>query len=437
MIVPGIYEAYSSLNARLARGEDLFMSPSAAGYRVDSRPGPHGRRLRLPTIAVFAGKGTSHSWLWFVDLFDRTGFQEVVFMDESDIRSGALGGVDVLTVSGGDTFAVAQGLGPEGARQIKGFIKTGGLYIGSCAGAYLPMTSSKPHLKDFNFAPVKITNLSKLLPDCRRNEYKFCTAYGCDFVFHPVRETVRLATQDIAPFDGHRSFDAPLYGGPGMKASKPVQTLAVYEGFTAKTQYLVSEEIARDTLLGNAAAVRAPLGSGRLYLFGPHFEHPHYADANRRVADAIFWDGSRNYRKAHRQHDQTNTLPPAEARHLIHALKRELSNARIVATAIEIAPVYWLIGAKYYEPEKIRVFLEAMWRRIRQLEKRPQLSIAAAAAEPIRTDAEETTRLLRQIKSLLDRKQDTLKPAEQLFTCLNRYAVAFFRIYFETLSPPT
>jgi hypothetical protein len=437
MATDSVYKAYSALNAQLARGDELFMTVSDEGGRFDDRPRPHCRRLRRPRIGIFAGRGTSHSWLWFVDLFDRMGFWQVAFVDESDVRTGALDGLDVLAVSGGDTFAVAKGLGPRGAGNIRGFIEAGGLYIGSCAGAYLPMHSSKPHLEDFNFAAVKITNLSKLLPDCRRNEHKFFTAYGCDYVFHPVREAVRLTSQDQAPFGGRGSFDAPLYGGPGMQAAEPSQVLAVYDGFTAATQYLVSEAVASDTLLGRAAVVRSPMGAGRMYLFGPHFEHPHFAEANRRVADAILWDGNRGALRTTEQSDESQMLPPEKARRLIHVLKRELSNARIVATGIEMAPVCWLIGAKYYEPEKIRVFLEAMWRRLRSLEKQPRPQIAADIEEPICAWATETTRLLREIKQRLDRKEDTLQPAERLFRCLNRYAIGFFRIYFETFSPPT
>jgi len=328
-------------------------------------------------------------------------------------------------------------LGPEGARRIRDFIAGGGLYIGSCAGAYLPMNSSKPHLSEFNFAPVKITNLSSLLPDCRRNAHKFATAYGCDFVFHPVRETVRLKDQDTTPFGGCRSFDAPLYGGPGMVSFEPAQTLALYERFTAKTQFLVSEALAEKTLLGTAAAVRVPLGAGMMYLFGPHFEHPDYAEANRRLAEAIYWDGNRRCAKPFRQHPHAAQLPAVEARRLLHDVKRELSNARIAAAGIEMAPVYWLIGAKYYEPQKIRVFLESMWRRLGRIERLSWFRSTPAAGDVLITLAEETTRLLRRMKARLDRKQDTGPIAERLFVCLNRYARVFFQLYFQSISPPT
>jgi hypothetical protein len=222
-----------------------------------------------------------------------------------------------------------------------------------------------------------------------------------------------------------------------MQAATPAETLAVYKKFTSRTQYLVSKEIARDTLVGNAAAVRAPMGEGMMYLFGPHFEHPHFDEANRRVADSILWDGNRRGDGAAWQAHESDTLPTEKARRLVHVLKRELSNARIVAAGIEMAPVCWLIGAKYYEPEKIRVFLEAMWGRLPGLEKHPRPRIDAEIAEPICAWAIETTRLLREIKQRLDRKDDSLQPAQRLFSCLNRYAIAFFRIYFETLSLPT
>ena len=246
--------------------------------------------MRYPKIGVYVGSGTSHSWLWFADLFDRMGFYDVVFLDENHIRQDGLKGLDILAMSGGDTFAVAEGLGIDGSQQLETFVKGGGLYIGSCAGAYLPLNSSKEHLNLFNFVDVKIANLTRTLPEAKRVPEKFCTVYGCSFIFHPVREEVKIITDGIPPFNGMGSLLAPLYGGPPMIASDGADVLARYEGFTNKTQFLVDEAIAETTMIGRAAAVRSKMGSGCFYLFGPHFEHPHFPFANQLVADAMYWD---------------------------------------------------------------------------------------------------------------------------------------------------
>ena len=116
-----------------------------------------------PLIGIYTGSGASHSWLWFVEILDKMGFYHVHFVDEKDILSNALEAVDVLLMSGGDTFAIAEGLGTEGSDKLRSFIERGGLYIGTCAGAYLPLRSSMDYLNQFNFIDMKISNISRRL----------------------------------------------------------------------------------------------------------------------------------------------------------------------------------------------------------------------------------------------------------------------------------
>ncbi len=144
-----------------------------------------------PEVGIYVGQGASHSWTWFADIFDREAYANVSFLDDDDIATGALSGVDVFFVSGGDTFAIAQGLGKSGADAIEKFVRSGGIYIGACAGAYLPLNSSLPPLNLFNFVATRIANLTKDLPEAVAKPEKFCTEYGCRYVYHPVRESVQ------------------------------------------------------------------------------------------------------------------------------------------------------------------------------------------------------------------------------------------------------
>lgn len=428
-----VYDQYAAANKRLARAEQLFFSDREGPGRITERRNPGSRRLRYPKIGIFAGDGTSHSWLWYVDLFDRMGFHDLSFLEESSVQEGGLEGLDVLAVSGGDTFAIAAALGATGAKRIQAFIEKGGLYLGSCAGAYLAMNSSIPPLNLFNFAAVKITNLSKLLPKCRQMTYKFSTAYGCCYVFHPVREAVGLRINGSLPFGAAGSLSAPLYGGPGMFVSDKDQVLAYYENFTKKTVFLVDAALARETLIGKAAAVHVPFGNGCLYLFGPHFEHPHYPQANRLVADTVFWN-TRSSTQGAPPRMKAEKLSESVSRELIRDLKRELSNSRIVAAGLEMLPARWLIGAKYYEPEKIRVFLESMWRRIKPLGDHGRIFINAGSPAELLAYATETTELLRLMKNELDEKRDTESIARRLFALLRSYTASFLSIYFLTVS---
>lgn len=421
------YHSYATINQKLARGVELRYGEKEASV-LPRAP----RLLRVPRIGVYAGTGTSHSWLWFVELFDRMSFYEVVFMTEGMVRGGALDGLDVFAMSGGDTTRIAEGLGPDGGRAIESFIRGGGLYIGSCAGAYLPLKSSKQHLDRFNFVDIKIANLSKTRPEAKRMGSKASTSYGCDFVYHPVREDVLLRMTGREPFSRFESFRAPLYGGPSMVPSGACDVLAYYDGFTEKTLFLVDESLARQTLIGKVAAARAALGDGRLYLFGPHFEHPLFPTANHLVATAIFWDMRKGRQSGGFSAPQA-ILEGPEKEKLVRDLKREISNSRIVTVGLEAIPVQWILGCKTYEPEKIRVFLEAIWKRIRVLERSRTICVQQETCEEAVAMASRVTQLLRRMKAGIDDLLDTQDIAWDLFDSLRGLTTLFLQMYFDSL----
>lgn len=431
-----LLQPYADVNFELSQGKVRYISKEGTDIRFSQAPGSDLRLMRRSRIGIYAGSGTSHSWLWFVDMFEKMGFFDLFFLDEKAVNSDGLTHLDVMVISGGDTFAVAESLGQQGADNIRSFVENGGVYIGSCAGAYLPMNSSKKPLDMFNFVDVKITNLSKTLPESIKASSKFCTSYGCDFVFHPVREEVRIkpASSPNAP-----EFIAPMYGGPGMKVTVPSAVLAYYHGFTDQTSFLVHETIASKTLIGQAAIVRMPLGKGCFYLLGPHLEHPNYPEANRWVADAIFRETARRSAESApdmdnhqpKQMDNHEILSGQQAADFARNLRRELSNSRIVASSLEFLPISWHIGKKVYEPEKVRVFLESMWKRITLLEKRDSLCVRSGCSEQIVRTARQTTMLLRKIKSGVDQRQDTLVSATSAFDLLHKLSISFFDLYFQ------
>ena len=423
------YASIRTLNQRLVKGQTVALCSGAEAF-PDL---PLDRPVYYPRIGVYRGKGTSHSWLWFADVLERMGFYDLSFPAGASIQGNALDGMDVFAVSGGDTFGMAQGLGRAGASNLARFIQGGGLYQGSCAGAYLPLHSSKEHLNLFNYVPVKIGNLTQILPEARGLHEKFSTAYGCAYIFHPVREAVTLEAGPFPPFRCAGSFTAPLYGGPPMIAPDPDMVAATYAGFTPETLFLVDETIARKTLLGKAAVIRATFGQGRLHLFGPHFEHPKFALANTLLAKALYWDLpptpalSRSV-----DTDPKVLITGAGARNIIRNIRREVSNARIVAAGLETLPIGWKIGDKYYEAGKIRVFLEAIWARLSGLEKSDEIFLSPGREVLLLENLSRITALLRDIRRGVDQGLDTGGHAKALFPILNEACGLFLEIYFQT-----
>lgn len=430
-----VYEAYTALNIRLARGETPEDFPAAGPGSVRRRGREEAFSLRYPRVGIYTGEGSSHSWLWLVEVFERLGFFDLTFFDHHRIKENHLKNLDVLALSGGDTFAMAQALGAQGALALREFITNGGVYLGSCAGAYLPMNSSQKPLDLFNFVPVKITNLSRNLPQPLTLEDKFRTAYGCSYVFHPVREALKLKAEEAGPFAGAGSFTAPLYGGPAMVCGDEAQILARYQDFTEKTLFLVERELAARTLLGNTAALRAPLGKGMLYLFGPHFEHPRFPQANRLLADVIYYDLPRQSPDAADHEFSSTMLAGAEAKSLLKDLKREVSNARIAAWGLENHSARWLIGKKVYEPQKFLVFMEAVWSRLRTLERLPMLKAPQDADSLLIRPWRSIARNLRTLRRELAQEHDTLDLATDIFANLNRASARFMEMYFKSALP--
>jgi len=377
---------------------------------------------------VYCGAGSSHSWLWLAETCEHLGLRDLCFLDAGRIAAGGLAGLDGLAVSGGDTFAMARALGPEGAQALRRFIAAGGLYLGFCAGAYLALRSSKEPLNLFNFVAARIANLSRELPRPLALPEKFATPYGCDYVFHPVREAVALRGRG-GPL-GRTEFTAPLYGGPAMlPAGDGVEVLAIYQGFTPATRFLAPPELAAQTLLGRAAVLRGRLGAGVLYLFGPHCEHPRFPQANRLLAAAI------------EAHLPAQARPMAErglaelsgaaARGLLKEVRRQVSNSRIVALALEDHPARWSIGGKVYEPAKLRVFLEAVWSRAGGLERARRVLAPAEAAE-LPALLAGVTQNIRALRRELEAGQETTARAAGLLEDLSRAAALYLNMYFAT-----
>lgn len=410
-------------------------------HNTDTRAAHHSFSSRLleeekrnnARIGIYVGNGASHSWLWFVDTLERERFHNLAFLTEDEIQHGGLHPLDALIVSGGDTFAIAEGLGPAGAESVEQFVRRGGLYIGSCAGAYLPLMSSKSPLRLFNYVDAKIANITKTLPRLSKLPPKSFTPYGCSFVFHPVRNEVAVRLTGIEPPEAVGTVVAPLYGGPAIIPSENFDVLACYESFTNKTVFLLDREIGENVFIGKAAVIRSRTGRGHFFLFGPHFEHPHYTKANELLAHIIrrYVKGVSPERIPWRPNGEF--LETSRTKESIRNLKRHVSDCRIMALGLEMNPVRWQIGNKIYEPEKILVFIQAVWNRILVLERMLDWKTSEADYQTMLTCASEIALLLRQIKRLLEKEEDTTLLATDLFNVLKSFAGLFLTTYFSTL----
>ena len=91
-------------------------------------------------VAVYADGGPSGIGAveWF-RLVDESPEMELHLVDGESIRAGALEGLDLLVMPGGNSKTEFTTLGTNGVEKMKAFIRAGGGYIGTCAGCCLLM----------------------------------------------------------------------------------------------------------------------------------------------------------------------------------------------------------------------------------------------------------------------------------------------------------
>ena len=116
----------------------LEAAQERSGMRLEpaaSIDGFVGLKLHTLRIALYGGGGAPFN---HARIFAELGF-DVAFISPQEIRMGGLDGFDLLVVPGGGGLAMVgqlRPLGAAGCRAIADWVQRGGMYIGSCAGAF-------------------------------------------------------------------------------------------------------------------------------------------------------------------------------------------------------------------------------------------------------------------------------------------------------------
>jgi len=225
------------------------------------------------TVLVYAGKGSSHSWVWLAGLLEARGVMTASFVDAAGFVRGLEDRPSLAVISGGDGFEIASSLSGLGFDALREFIGRGGRYIGICAGAYLPLSSRLEPFSELNLSTTRIRNVRPNHATAAEPSPRLSVRYGSCSVFHPVRGEVVIG-------NGTDTLLAPVYGGPVF--SEPTTDLLIlrYLSFTNRTILQVESGVAEEVMIGQPAVVECNYGDGRMTLAGPHLEHPEYPEAN-------------------------------------------------------------------------------------------------------------------------------------------------------------
>ncbi|RMF96551.1 MAG: hypothetical protein D6734_03520 [Candidatus Schekmanbacteria bacterium] len=381
-------------------------------------------------ISIYADEGASHSFIWLIKFFKKHKLYSVNFVSSQNIKEGCLSKCDVLIISGGDSFAIAESLGIEGAKSIENFIKNGGTYIGVCAGAYLMLRSSKKPLNYFNFTSAKIRNLASSLPPAKTMEYKYSVTYGCRYIYHPVRGEIimKVVSEGLEEI----LLSAPIYGGPFIKDDDTLNQLAVFWDFTDKTLFLIDRETAESICRNSMLAGEKKYEKGKIFLLSTHMEHPDYEFANRFFLGIILDD-------EFKAKEISNISQKLEARKMkrgkienkkYYEFRKNIRNMRQLSIGIENRETYWKIGKKIWETEKIRIFTESLYELDNEYGHNLSSYLSNEDTIELKTKSYETYLLLQKISKSLSSNSPSQIFAESFFTnarnLLSRYASLCF-----------
>ncbi|BAQ09998.1 beta-lactamase [Bacillus sp. OxB-1] len=217
--------------------------------------------------------------------FDAYGLP-VDWLTDEDVRLGKLENYDLLIVPGGPDAGESyyEGLGEKGYGEIRHFVQRGGMYLGSCAGSYFPLSAERDTTqRDVWLNMIEATDEFGL--DYWRTGTGFVRIQFED-VDHPVARSLALgepSTMDVIYWEG------PAFS---LLEDSNVNVIARYKNFLASGTSLPSwslenNQIAKDAmgwsnpltqerfehhLKGYPAIVEASYGKGHMVLLSPHAE---------------------------------------------------------------------------------------------------------------------------------------------------------------------
>jgi Biotin-protein ligase, N terminal len=295
-----------------------WLQPAEQRYGVDllsieSVEGFAGLELKPLRIALYGGGGAPFN---HARIFAELGFL-VDFISPQEVRQGRLSEFDILVMPGGGGIAMKgqlDPLGDEGCMAIKAFVQRGGMYMGSCAGAF-----DAAIVSDSFLAVCPMQRHMQLVNSIiwNRNDTEWV---GLNSPGVGVLESQNLHPDHPVMFGMPERFRITHYNGPLFEpqpgaladASESIGLSAVVgftEEFTPAEYFLSIDELDQATahetaLIGKAAregrfnVVAGYNGMGRVVLFGSHPEFGYnlamdqWGVPARMLANAAFWQSS-------------------------------------------------------------------------------------------------------------------------------------------------
>ncbi|MBQ7207652.1 MAG: hypothetical protein IJS01_07650 [Lentisphaeria bacterium] len=213
-------------------------------------------------VALYLDSGSSGNGVYhWIRLISHAPQLELHGVNGTDVRAGKLAGMDVLVMPGGKSPRQYKSLREEGARKVHEFVRSGGAYIGTCAGMACTLDD-----------PERL----KLLPFNRKPR-----SGGAKAVLTVEFSEAGAKVLDIAP----GRYRVRYSGGPIPIPGKEIdggsgETLAVYRNTVS---YVNKPE---GNFFGEAAMIFGQLGKGKVIAAG---FHPEYWESTYPIVAGCFY----------------------------------------------------------------------------------------------------------------------------------------------------
>ena len=227
---------------------------TTAGPAAKTLTAPPAKRIKA---ALYLDRGSAGSGVFhWARLLHYSPQIELSFVSGKDIRDGKLNGLDLLVMPGGDNGKQCQSMTKEGREKVREFIRSGGNYVGTCAGLACSLNDKyRLKLLPFSRKPGSGGKTATIAVDFSEAGAK---VLGID----PGRYYVRYSGGPI-PIPGQ----AVPGGGKG-------EILAVYKNTTS---YYDKPE---GNFFNEGAVIYGTLGKGKVVATG---FHPEYLEVTRPI----------------------------------------------------------------------------------------------------------------------------------------------------------
>lgn len=177
-----------------------------------------------------------------------------------DIRTGVLDEFDMVIFPGGSGSKEAAALGETGREAVRDYVRSGGAYVGICAGAYLATAKYEWGLALIN---AKTFTGKREIPGVGEKSMWY---RGGGSVLMELTDKGRSILGDRNEPVEVRYVNGPILSPAGVEDLADYEPLAIFR--TEISKY----EPQKGTMINTPAIVAAPFGAGRAMAISPHPE---------------------------------------------------------------------------------------------------------------------------------------------------------------------